>query len=82
VRPRGEGEAPACQGCRGPGILARVTRLTLDELRLLARLADLGVHDEELEALRPAIERALASLAELERLPLGDVEPTTQYRVT
>ena len=37
--------------------------------------------DAELEPIRPAVERLLDALDRLERLPLEDLEPTTQYRV-
>lgn len=37
--------------------------------------------DAELEPIRPAVERLLDALERLESLPLGDLEPTTQYRV-
>lgn len=37
--------------------------------------------DAELESIRPAVERLLDALERLERVPLGEVEPTTQYRV-
>jgi len=50
-------------------------------MRSAMRLAGFDWSDAELEALRPALERAVASLSELERLPLGDAEPTTQYRI-
>ena len=57
------------------------TAVTLDAMRSAIRLSGFTWSDEELQALRPALERALASLGELERVPLGDVEPTTQYRI-
>mgnify|MGYP003579108451 FL=1 len=37
--------------------------------------------DAELEPIRLAVERLLDALGPLESLPLGDLEPTTQYRV-
>jgi len=37
--------------------------------------------DAELAPLRPAVERLLDALTQLESLPLEDLEPTTQYRV-
>jgi Asp-tRNA(Asn)/Glu-tRNA(Gln) amidotransferase C subunit len=55
--------------------------LDLDTLRRLASLGGFSWSDSELEAIRPALERALAGLERLERLPLAEVEPTTQYRV-
>ena len=64
-------------------ILAGMTPIvvTLDAMRSAMRLAGFAWSDAELEVLRPGLERALASLDELERLPLGDTEPTTQYRI-
>jgi len=63
-------------------ILAGMTPIvTLDAMRSAMRLAGFAWSDAELDALRPGLERALASLDELERLPLGDTEPTTQYRI-
>jgi len=57
------------------------TVVPLDAMRSAMRLAGFAWSDAELAALRPGLERALASLDELERLPLGDTEPTTQYRI-
>ena len=37
--------------------------------------------EADLDALRPAIERALDALERLHRLPLGAIEPVTHYRV-
>ncbi|HEU5320485.1 MAG TPA: hypothetical protein VFX28_06770 [Methylomirabilota bacterium] len=53
----------------------------LETLRHAARFAGMPLTDAELQALRPAVEMLLRSLAELERLPVADVEPTVQYRV-
>jgi Asp-tRNA(Asn)/Glu-tRNA(Gln) amidotransferase C subunit len=55
--------------------------ISLDSLKRSAQLAGFDWSEAELEAIRSAVERALESLARLERLPLGDVEPTTQYRI-
>jgi Asp-tRNA(Asn)/Glu-tRNA(Gln) amidotransferase C subunit len=54
---------------------------TLDTLRRVSRLAGFDWSDAELEAIRPAVARALELLARLETLPLASVEPTTQYRM-
>ena len=64
-------------------ILAGMTPpvVTLDAMRSAMRLAGFAWSDAELDALRLGLERALASLDELERLPLADTEPTTQYRI-
>jgi Asp-tRNA(Asn)/Glu-tRNA(Gln) amidotransferase C subunit len=58
-----------------------MTTISMDTLRRIAELAGFAWTDAELEALRPGVERALESLERLERLPLGEAEPTTQYRV-
>ncbi len=58
-----------------------MTNLDRETLRRLAELAGLSLTDAELDALGPGLERALGSLSGLERLPLSDIEPTTQYRV-
>jgi hypothetical protein len=55
--------------------------LSLDTLRALAALAGIELTDAELASLRPGVERTLGALADLERLPLADVEPSVQYRV-
>lgn len=55
--------------------------VNLDTMRRVTRLAGFEWSDAELEAIRPAVERTLELLARLEALPLGDVEPATQYRV-
>ncbi|MBI4246770.1 MAG: hypothetical protein HY728_07510 [Candidatus Rokubacteria bacterium] len=55
--------------------------VSLENMRHAARQAGFDWTDAELEALRPGLERALESLAALERLPLAEVEPTTLYRV-
>jgi Asp-tRNA(Asn)/Glu-tRNA(Gln) amidotransferase C subunit len=53
----------------------------VETLRRAARLAGFDFAESDLAALRPAIERALDALDRLQRLPLGAVEPVTQYRV-
>jgi len=55
--------------------------VSLDALKQASRLAGFDWNDAELEAIRPAVARALDLLARLESLPLANVEPTTQYRV-
>jgi hypothetical protein len=56
-------------------------RLTLDTLRAIVRLRGFAWTDDELEAMRPAAEAALAMLATLRALDLGSADPTTQYRI-
>ena len=58
-----------------------MTRLSLDAMRQLAALNGFRWTDEELEHIRPALERALEPLARLEELSLDAVEPALQYRV-
>jgi hypothetical protein len=55
--------------------------IDLVSLRAGARLAGFDWTDAELDAIRPMVEASLRLLAELEELPLEDVEPTTQYRI-
>src|SRR5206468_8720224 len=54
------------------------TVVTLDAMRSAMRLAGFAWSDAELDALRPGLERALASLDELERLPLGEDRKSTR----
>ncbi|HEY3066472.1 MAG TPA: hypothetical protein VGL09_11815 [Methylomirabilota bacterium] len=58
-----------------------MTPLTLETLRDCARVAGFRWTDEDLETIRPALERALAMLQDLETLGLSAVEPATQYRI-
>jgi hypothetical protein len=55
--------------------------ISVPTMRRMAAVAGFAWSDAELEAIRPAVERLLESLARLEQVPLGVVEPTTQYRV-
>lgn len=55
--------------------------ISLDTLKRLTCLGGFDWSDAELEAIRPTLERTLDLLARLEALPLGEIEPTTQYRV-
>ncbi|HKB26733.1 MAG TPA: hypothetical protein VKG64_16985 [Methylomirabilota bacterium] len=55
--------------------------IDLDTLRRMTRLSGFDWSDAELEAVRPALARALELLARLETMPLREVEPATQYRV-
>lgn len=56
-------------------------QVSLEALRQLASLNGFRWTDEELEHLRPALERALETLARLEELSLDAVEPVLQYRL-
>lgn len=55
--------------------------ISVDTMRTMARLGGFEWSDADLERVRPAVERALAGLLALERLPLADVEAAVQYRV-
>ena len=50
-------------------------------MRDLASLNGFRWSDDELEQIRPALQRALEPLARLEELSLDAVEPTLQYHV-
>jgi Asp-tRNA(Asn)/Glu-tRNA(Gln) amidotransferase C subunit len=55
--------------------------LDIETLRAIARLGGFDWSAEVLESLRPEVERMLRAFAALDAVPLGEVEPTTQYRV-
>lgn len=55
--------------------------ITVDDLTRAARLAGFEWSTADLAPLAPAVERALQSLARLERLGSGAPEPTTIYRI-
>jgi hypothetical protein len=55
--------------------------LSLETLRRMAAQSGFTWTDTELEALRPVLLRTSALLAALEALPLGAVEPATQFRI-
>jgi len=61
-------------------MLARM-EISVESLKWTAALAGFTWTDAELEAIRPAVQRLLESLAQLEQVSLGAVEPTTLYRV-
>ncbi len=61
-------------------MLARM-EISVAMLKRTAALAGFDWSESELEPIRPAVERLLEALARLEQVPLGDIEPTTQYRV-
>jgi Asp-tRNA(Asn)/Glu-tRNA(Gln) amidotransferase C subunit len=58
-----------------------MSTIDAETLRHAARLAGFDFAASDLEAIRPAIERALQALERLEALPLASVEPVTQYRM-
>jgi hypothetical protein len=55
--------------------------IDVDAMKRMAAAGGFAWTDAELEALRPAVARLLEALASLDSLPLGDLEPTTQYRM-
>ena len=61
-------------------MLARM-EISVEMLKRTAALGGFDWSDAELEPIRPAVQRLLEALEQLERVPLGNVEPTTQYRV-
>ncbi|MEK7878894.1 MAG: hypothetical protein AAB285_03460 [candidate division NC10 bacterium] len=58
-----------------------MVNLSLDAMRQLASLNGFQWTDEELEHIRPALERAMEPVARFEELSLDAVEPVLQYRV-
>jgi Asp-tRNA(Asn)/Glu-tRNA(Gln) amidotransferase C subunit len=65
----------------GAGILGGMSTSDVEALRQVARLAAFDFSVAELEPIRFAVERALQALVRLEELPLGSVEPVTQFRM-
>ena len=61
-------------------MLARM-EIDVGTLRRMAALGGFAWTGAELESLRPAVERLLEMLERLEVVPIGELEPTTQYRV-
>src|SRR3989441_3662787 len=62
------------------GMLAPM-EIGVETLRRMAALGGVVWTDAELESIRPPVERLLEMLEGLERVPIGDLEPTTPYRV-
>jgi len=58
-----------------------MSTIDAETLRQAARLAGFDFAASDLEPIRPAVERALQALERLEALPLGSVEPVTQFRM-
>jgi hypothetical protein len=58
-----------------------MSTIDVETLRHAAQVSGFDFTASELQALRPAVERALQALARLEALPLASVEPVIQYRV-
>ncbi len=61
-------------------MLARM-EIDVETLRRLAAFGGFAWTDAELESLRPTVEHLLEMLERLEAVPIGELEPTTQYRV-
>jgi Asp-tRNA(Asn)/Glu-tRNA(Gln) amidotransferase C subunit len=61
-------------------MLARM-EISVDLLKRAAALAGFDWSEAELEPIRPAVAHLLEGLERLDEADLGDVEPTTQYRV-
>jgi len=55
--------------------------LTSEQLRRVAELQGYAWSDEELERIRPLVERGLALVEKLEGLVSQDLEPAIQYRM-
>jgi Asp-tRNA(Asn)/Glu-tRNA(Gln) amidotransferase C subunit len=53
----------------------------VEGMKRMATAGGFAWSDAELESIRPAVERMLDALERLESVPLGEVEPTTQFRV-
>lgn len=53
--------------------------VTIDLMKRLAARAGYAWSDEELETLRPQVERSLAELEKLNTLALRDVDPSTRF---
>jgi hypothetical protein len=62
-------------------MLAGMNAPTVATLRATADLHGLPWSDAELEAALPAVANALAMLASLETVAVGDLEPTIQFRI-
>src|SRR2546425_812919 len=62
------------------GMLARM-EIDVETLRRMAAFGGVAWTDAGLESLPPAVERLLAMPERLEAVPIGELEPTTQYPV-
>lgn len=62
-------------------MLAAMEAPSLATLRAIADLHGLPCSDDELRAALPAVTGALALLASLDAVDVGDAEPTTHFRV-
>jgi hypothetical protein len=55
--------------------------LTIDTLRTLARAQGLEPSDEDLAAVLPLVQAGRAMMESLAAISLGEIEPTSQYRI-
>ncbi len=55
--------------------------LTIDTLRTLAKAQGLDLTDRELAGLLPLVQAGRSMMDSLRDVPLGDVEPASQYRI-
>src|SRR2546427_8110723 len=62
------------------GMLAPM-EIGVETLRRMAALGGVVWTDADLESIPPAVERLLEMPERLESVPIGDLEPTTQYRM-
>ena len=62
-------------------MLAAMNAPSVATLRAIADLHGLPCSDAELEAALPAVTSALAMLASLDAVAVGNVEPTTHFRI-
>ncbi|HEV8456728.1 MAG TPA: hypothetical protein VGR44_00395 [Methylomirabilota bacterium] len=55
--------------------------LTIDALRTMARAQGIELSDEDLAAVLPLVQVGRRLMESLSALPLGDVEPCSQFRI-
>jgi hypothetical protein len=55
--------------------------LALDTLRAMARAQGLALSDADFERLLPLVQAGRTAMSALDGLALGEVEPSSQYRV-
>jgi hypothetical protein len=55
--------------------------LTIDALRTMAQAQGLELSDEDLAAVLPLVQVGRGLMESLGAIPLGDVEPSSQFRI-
>lgn len=55
--------------------------LTIDALRTMARAQGLELSDEDLAAVLPLVQVGRGLMESLAAVPLGNVEPSSQFRI-